>query len=310
MIASRYLFSGTLAAIVGFSATTLCAQQPSSAFEPMPPPATQSTVKESPDDTTDENELGEVLFLRSPARPKLFKVSSDTQYLFTSNILLLPNLKPQLKAEQDSLLLQTFGLSFSPQLLDKLTSTVFLRQQMAQYSAHDEDDFDAQTAGLQLSYPVKDWFDCYAGFSAGRMVLQKHDDEFYKAYDAQFGLWRTQPLCSRASVFFGYQYDWVPASPSELSRADNSLYVGANAALLKKLNAQLLYRLSFQDYNHFSGEHRSDRNQLVTFALNYAFNDYVSIHAFTDYGHNDSNFKSRTYGIFDAGGGLNLSLRF
>src|SRR5439155_968203 len=193
---SRLAAFGLLAVALGFSGQFVCGQQPSQPLD-LPPPVTQSAANESPVESSDEDELGELVFLRGPARPKLFRVTSDTQYLFTSNILLLPDRPPLLRAEQDSLLLQTFGVSVSPQLLDKLTSTVYLRYQLARYSAHDEFDFDSQTAGLQLSYPVEDWF-----------------------------------------------------------------------------------------------------------------NAYVSLRAFTDYGYNDSNFRTRTYHVFDVGGGLNLSVRF
>src|ERR1043166_7828731 len=115
MLMSRLPVVGLLAAVLGLSGQTLCAQQPPPPLE-LPLRATQS----ADDESSDNDELGELVFLQGPARPKLFRVTSNTQYLFTSNILLLPDVQPLLKAEQDSLLLQTFGLSFSPQLVDKL----------------------------------------------------------------------------------------------------------------------------------------------------------------------------------------------
>src|SRR5437016_1481886 len=61
------------------------AQQPSARpFDSLPPPASQSVS-----DAETEDELGgELVLLQGPGRLKLFEVSNNTKFLYTSNILL------------------------------------------------------------------------------------------------------------------------------------------------------------------------------------------------------------------------------
>ena len=164
------------------------AQQPSARpFESLPPPASQSVS-----DAETEDELGELVLLQGPGRQKLFEVSNDTKYMYTSNVLLLPD-AGIFNSTQDFLTLETLGLDFTPQLADDLFSTFYVRHQWAFYSAHSENNFDAQSIGLQLAHPVKDWFNVYGGFSANRAYLTRVDgNEFFRMYDAQIGIWHEQ----------------------------------------------------------------------------------------------------------------------
>ena len=298
-------------------AMTARAQQPSALpMEPMPSPATQTSGDESSPPTNDVDELGQLVLLQTAPAHKVFRATSDTQYLYTSNRLLLPD-SGIFPATSDALLFQTFELSVSPQLLDKLITTIFIRQQLARYYRDDQLNFDAQAAGLQLAYPVQHWFTAYGGFSASRMFFDDGDKEFFKMYDTQFGVYRSDAICSHASLFYGYQVDWRPSSPSILDSVNNSLYAGLNVTLLQKLTGQVLYRLSVQDYQQPTRSaiggpllDRSDLNNMVSVSLTYAFCDYLSVRGYFDYVHNDSNVSTRDYAVVDGGGGLTVSVRF
>jgi hypothetical protein len=158
-----------------------------------------------------------------------------------------------------------------------------------------------------LSYPICDHLNAYGGFSASRLYLTGKENAFFKFFDTTFGLWRGQQVCKPVWLYCGYQLDWRPSSPSEFTRVDNAGYVGANLALLRKLTLQLLYRLRVQEYLQAN---RTDIDHLLSAALVYAFNDYVSVRAITEYGDNESDVPGLDYHVFSAGGGLNLSVRF
>jgi hypothetical protein len=97
--------------------------------------------------------------------------------------------------------LQTFEASVSPRWIEKLTSTVCLRYLLARYNDLTAFDYQGETAGFTLGYPVKDWFYLYGGWSATRLYFRQDEAEFFKMFDAQIGIWRRQPLLKHATLF-------------------------------------------------------------------------------------------------------------
>ena len=218
------------------------------------------------------NDLGPELALYRQPRPKWFDVSSDTQYAYNSNINLAPH-----AALGDGVLVETLALAVSPVLRPGLTSTVYVRQQFIRYNNHDVFDFNAQTAGLALSYPVHDWCAVYGGFAGSRLIVDKYDTEFYREYDTVFGVWRQQQLGSRVVLYYGYQLDWLPTNMPTMDRVYNALYGGLNVPLADQVLAQLLYRFQVQTY---LGDDRTDWNHLVNLAVTYTFNRWIAARAF------------------------------
>jgi hypothetical protein len=250
-------------------------------------------------------DLGRQLLLRRPPRPRRFRVYSDTQYLYNSNVLLADG--EFIQEGEDEVFIQSFGASYSPPLVQPLTSTLYWRHDIARYDEFSGFNFDSDTGGLWLNCPVQDWFAVYGGFSASRSYFQDGGDEFYEYFDTQLGISREQPLTRRALLVYGYQFDWRVASPSELTRVDNAAYVGVNVALLDKLTGQLFYRARVRDY--FEAD-RTDLDHLAALTLIYSFNDYVSVRLSATYGKNNSTENEKDYQVFTGGGGLNLLIKF
>jgi hypothetical protein len=276
-------------------------------MEQLPPAAVQTNnlgtlAPREVGQTTETTDLGPQVILQRRPRPPLFSLYSDTQYLFDSNVGLTPS-----HQVSDEVFFQTFGAAFTPHLVDRLTSALYARQQFVRYDQQSGLDFDAQTGGLSLGYPVKNWFTVYGGFAASRQYSRQDQSEFYKEFDTQFGLWRSQPLGERMLLYYGYQLDWLPAHPSDLTELENALYGGINVQLVDRLAAQFLYRFRVRDYLQ-SG--RTDLDHLLSLSLGYAFNRYVSVRVYVSYGDNDSNKSEFGYRVVNAGGGLNLSASF
>lgn len=250
----------------------------------------------------DGNDLGPEQTLFRRPRPKYFDVFSDTQYAYNSNVLLTPR-----AALGDGELYETLSLAASPVLVPKLTSTVYVRQQFVRYSRYDVFDFDAQTAGLALSYPLRNWCSVYGGFSASRLISAQNDQEFFRQFDTVFGLWGQQKVGSRMLLYYGYQFDWLPTSVPSLDRLYNALYGGLNVPLTDKLLAQLLYRLQLQTY---LGSARTDWNNLVNLTATYTFNPWVATRVFVSYGDNLSSQAVFSYRAVNAGAGLTLDFKF
>lgn len=271
-------------------------------LDPLPPPAPSRSYQGA----EDEAEFDDLITRSIVPAHRWIEISNDTQVFHTSNVLLLPDLNRVVHPVEDAVVLEGIEVALTPPVWHGLTASGFFRHQFVRYIENDTLDFQSQSAGVRLNYPVE-WLTLYSGFSAQRQFQDRAHEDFFKMYDTQFGFYRSQPLCPRAALVAGYQLDWRASTPSQLDRLDNAFYAGISFAPCRHLTADLLYRISVQEYLKNS---RSDLNHLFTATLTYTINDYVRIHGFLDYGHNDSNTFGRDYTVFDAGGGFNLSVRF
>jgi hypothetical protein len=276
------------------------------------PAVSASDVKQATDagatevDASQEgDELGSQSILRSRRRPRMFRAYSDTQYLYDSNVLLADG--DFILRGSDAVFIQDFGALFSPALIEPLASSLYYHHNLVRYDDFSQFDFDADTGGLHLGLPVKDLFTIYGDFSASRYYFREHGSEFYKYFDGELGLGREQRLGRRTSLLYGYQLDWRPSSPSDLTRIDNAGYVGVSLGLMDKLTSHFLYRIRVREYYQAS---HTDLDHLLNLTLAYSFNDSITARLFVTYGINNSTVSIRDYTVFNGGGGLNLSIRF
>src|SRR5262245_42349985 len=92
-------------------------------------PVAESGQKESTEDSDSsstlalDGELGRQTILRRRDRPRLFRIFSDTQYLYDSNVLLADG--DFLLRGEDAVFIESVGASFSPSLIEPLTSSFF-----------------------------------------------------------------------------------------------------------------------------------------------------------------------------------------
>lgn len=284
MNTSRQRFSTIVGVIAGAwilgQGGTAWSQQPQiRQTETLPPPAQPPPAQVEEMQTEESDDLGPIIVLKRASRPKYFQAYSDTQYLYDSNVFLTPD-----HADDDWLLYQTFNASFSPQLLDKLGSSVSVRYQMVRYNTFDDANFDAQIAALNLNYRLTDWLTPYVGFAAERLVPDDSNKEFYEEYDTQFGLWCNLPLGKRVWLYYGYQLDWRPATPSSQTRVEYAGYLGLNATLIGNLTGQIFYRVRDTEYLQID---QSDLDQFVQGTLMYTFNEYVNCRVYASYENNE-----------------------
>jgi hypothetical protein len=263
-------------------------------------PAPEEQREESAAEPTDK--LGPIVVLRRAPQYRAFRVYSDTQFLHNSNVLLAPSLP-----DQDEVFVETLGASFAPRLVKGLASTMYIRQQFVRYATLNNFDFDAQTAGLSLQRPVRNWFILSGGFEASRYLLRETNRAFFKDFDLSLGIRRGQYLHERVFLYYGYQFNWMPTTPSDLSRVDDAVFVGVNIALLRPLTLQLAYRLRELAYYQ---DARIDLDHSLNASLIYKFNDYVNARAYVSYASNDSDKTGFEYRALTAGGGLGLSVLF
>jgi hypothetical protein len=248
------------------------------------------------------DDLGPIVVLKRAPAYRPFRVYSDSQFLYNSNITLAPS-----QRDDDEVFVETLGASFAPRLVKGLASSFYARQQVVRYATLNNFDFNAQTAGLNLQRPVRNWFILSGGFEASRYLLRETDKEFLKDFDLSLGIRRGQYLHARVFLYYGYQFNWTPTTPSDLSRVDNAGFVGVNVALLQQLTLQVAYRLRGLAYYQ---DARFDYDQSLNASLIYKFNDYINARAFVTYANNTSDKTGFEYRVLTGGGGLGLSLQY
>src|SRR5258708_17001691 len=117
------------------------------------------------------SELGRQTILEPRRRPRLFRVYSDTQYLYDSNVLLADG--DFIQVGDDSVFVEDAGVSISAPLVQPLSSSVYYHHNLARYDEFSQFDFDADPGGLHLAYPIQDLFPLSADFSASRNYFRQ-----------------------------------------------------------------------------------------------------------------------------------------
>ena len=255
-------------------------------------------------------------------RPTPFQVYSDTSYLYDSNVLLTYH-KPQ----SDMVLDQVFGASYSPDLFDKLKTTIYVQHYIDRYDSNGGFDFDGDQGGIDLAYTlvkppipyheertVSTWT-LYGDGSYERLTLTDSDNLFFGMVDARLGLrcdfnaklTLLPGVTKQIAPFYGYQLDWRVCYPSILSHADNTLFLGANTELMRKLYLQVQVEAQYEEYLNFD---RTDLVETVSATLVYRFNQYASVNASALFANNNSSLNTFSYKVLNAGPNLTLQIRF
>ncbi len=192
----------------------------------------------------------------------------------------------------------------------------FQAQSLKQVRLH-EFDFNAQTAFIDGRWMRNNWI-VEAGFNYQRLLTWSGLDEFYRESVPHWGVRRIFRLDQTKALTIGYNGDYrftetalPPPSFSDnfYDRTDHSLSVTYTQSLCQSATVQPYYR--FQ-YTHFTkGESRNDYLHTFGLALYCSITSQIGLRAFVGYDIMDTNSQlAPDYKKLDAGGGLNLTIRF
>jgi len=205
-----------------------------------------------------------------------------------------------------------FGLASSTRL------TVFDFQTQTFRSARlNEFDFNAQTLFTDARWTRENWT-VEAGLDFTRLMDTSHYEQFYREFVPRWRVQRFFPLNETMAFSVGYEGDYrfadtdlPPASFNQdfNSRTDHSLLVAYTQALCKHAVVQPYYRFK---YTHFTaGENRHDYLNSFGLALYCFFTPQISVRAYAGYDiMSTSSNLVPDYKKLDAGGGVNLTIRF
>jgi len=282
------------------------------------------------------NDLGPQSILQFKPRKTYFEAVADAQYFFTDNMFLNQHEKQHadvlVSTAQFALAPTAYDLrggQFAPRLgyrhqwydfglISDARVTVVDFQALAVREVRlNAFDFNAQTIFTDGRWTRENWT-FQAGFDFTRLMDTGHYEQFYREYVPRWGVQRSFPLNEKMVFSLGYEGDYrfadtdlpPPSLSSDFnSRTDHSLLVSFTQTLCPQAMVQPYYRFK---YTHFTaGENRNDYLNSFGLAVYCAITRQITLRGFIGYDVLETSSQLVSdYNRLDAGGGVNLTIRF
>lgn len=279
-------------------------------------------------------DVGPQSILRLKPRRTWVEAQADVQYFYTDNLF-----QSERTTRESGVVLSTVQASVAPTAFDtgfgRLAPRVGYRQQWFSFGLPGEDlvspfdptlrtsldsfDFNVSTVFSDLAWTYGQWM-AQAGFDYQRLLDSADYHEFYREYVPRWRVQYTLPLGHRSAAAFGlegyyrftHQDDTI--FPEFNDRLDHAFYVNYTVAVGPQVMVQPFYRFKYTRYNHQPPYVSGQRNDyLHSFGVGLYWlpcaNFSARLFAGYDIKDSDAPFVD-DYHRFDAGGGVNLSLRF
>ena len=282
------------------------------------------------------SDVGPQSILQYKARKTYVEAIADAQYFFTDNMFLNQHNK-----QHADVLVSTAQFALAPTAYDlwggEFAPRIGYKHQWYDFglisdkqvtvadfntlTVHDVGlnafDFNAQTIFTDARWAHDSWI-FMAGFDFTRLMDTGHYDQFYREYVPRWGVQRDFGLKEGMVVSLAYEGDYRFANtdlpPPTLnadfeSRTDHSLIVSLTHNLCPQAIVQPYYRFK---YTHFTqGENRDDYLNSFGLALYCAITRQITLRGFVGYDILNTNSELvPDYTRLDAGGGINLTIRF
>ncbi|MBU6410357.1 MAG: hypothetical protein KGR98_08210, partial [Verrucomicrobia bacterium] len=177
-------------------------------------------------------------------------------------------------------------------------------------------DFSVSTVFADLTWRRNNWL-LTLGADARWLLDSGNYNQFYREFVPRWTIEREFPLTQKTGLAIGYDGDYrdtqtqsPPAGVGENynDRTDHSLYVVGSWRLCRYAVLQPFYRF---EYSHYTRVSRDDFLNSFGLALYCPVTKNVTLRAFVGYDNlNTDGQFAQNYEMLDAGGGLNLFIRF
>jgi hypothetical protein len=251
-------------------------------------------------------DIGAQEILKAAPQYLPFTVSLATPVFYTSNVALTPN-----NEKGDVVFAPAVGAFYDPQLTRTLYAHLGALEQVFYYGKYTTFDFGSLDCQAGLSYFVPEahnlllraWYDFNRLTSGDRL-----GDEFFSNHGIilnaevpfQFGRAQQIWLGGDANLSVGADHQFP-------RRNDYEGYIGYSADITRAFSVHVVGRVVDRDY-HQNG--RNDVSEIISAAATYRVASWCWVSAIGSFAHSDSNQDQFDYDVGNAGGGLELSLRF
>jgi hypothetical protein len=268
-------------------------------------------------------DLGPQQVIGVARRRQLIEASADAQYYYTDNFFLTE----EPFTESTTVLLSTVDVALAPTpypLGDGwFAPRIGFRHQWYNFGLETDQPFDvfdfrAQTLYGEGRFRLAEHWTVEAGVDAQRLLHHDTGDEFYRELAPRWGLTWRRPVC-RAVVFeAGYRglyriTQTDGAFPDDLNdRLDTFAYASLAITCGERFVAQPYYRYQYTRYDENPpGLNRDGQIHSLGLGCYYFLSEWCSVRGFIHY--DNAEFRGSLlpdYRNFNAGGGVNLTLRF
>ena len=278
----------------------------------------------------EDKDVGPQSVLRIKPHKTLFEAMVDAQYFYTDNMFL----DDQNKIDT-AVLVSTVEIALAPTPYDlaggKFAPRIGYRHQWFDYGFDgkrlpqtttplSDYDFNAQTCFADLRWSHGNWI-AGAGLDYTRLMSTSDYDQFYQEWLPHWGVQRVFPLNGKAAFSLGYEGNYhfsdsattlPPFSQSDFDDRTDQMLVATYAQMLGKFAViQPYYRFKYTHFTQYTMGSRNDCLNTFGLALYWILCPNCNVRAFVGYDiKNSDNGSVPEYHQFDAGGGVNVSLRF
>ena len=257
---------------------------------------------ESPNDA----DLGQQEILKRVTQYNPWVFAIATPVFYTSNVALTPS-----GELSDVVFAPAAAFFYEPQLGRTLYGHFGARQQVFYYGNNTSFDFGSLDCEAGLSYympqyhnlMLRAWYDFNRLTNGDRL-----GDEFFSNHgiilnaELPFRLNRAQQFAIGADTNLS-----VGADHQSPRRNDYEGYLGYSVDLTRSFSVHAVGRVVARDY-HQNG--RTDVSEIISATATYRLNNYLWISAISSFAHSDSNQDVFDYDVGNAGGVVELSMRF
>jgi hypothetical protein len=278
----------------------------------------------------EDQDVGPQSVLRIKPRQPLFEAMVDAQYFYTDNMFLNDQNKIS-----TAVLVSTAEVALTPEPFDlaggKVAPRIGYRHQWYDYGFDGKTlpqtgqqlsdfDFNAQTGFADLQWSQGNWT-AQVGLDYTRLMSTSDYDQFYQEWLPHWGVQRVFPLCVKSAFSLGYEGNYhfsdsstaqPPFNQSDFDDRTDQMLVASYVQMVgKKAVIQPYYRFKYTRFTQSTMGGRNDCENTFGLALYWIVCPNCNVRAFVDYDiMNSDNSLAPEYHQFDAGGGLNVSLRF
>jgi hypothetical protein len=256
--------------------------------------------EQSPDDA-----FGAQVIFKGQERVQPFTAFAEVSAFFTNNVALAKR-----SLLEDKFLVVSAGAAFTQRLGYDLRVEAGLRAALYRYAEYRELDFQSvdATAGVVWSPPVLRGAEVSVRYLFNHLSTAEEQEEIYQSHAALLGIQKVIPFSRAHAAWFGASAQWTWAEPQEPGRDEYSAFAGYHLQIAEPLGADLAYRYGYFVYRQDDG--RRDQNHTISLGLRYVPFEWASISATTFLGFNRSNRSAFDYDVWNAGIGLQFSVRF
>jgi hypothetical protein len=252
---------------------------------------------------TSDDSFGNQAIVKSQERYREFAISGDASLLYTSNVALT-----RAAERSDGFFVGGASAAWNPKISTHFQLQFIGRTSIFRYFDTSALDFENFNVAVALSYPFPQ-LPTLSAFVRYDFIelLTRGGDQLLMDHEFTAGLQNVFVLGRSHALTVGVLASTGISDPFAQQRSQISGFVGYHLNLTRALSTDLLYRISG---NFYSNGDRNDANQLVTWTLRYAVNDWVEAQSFLSLGMNRSSASVFDYNVFTGGGGIALNVRF